>query len=115
MKKIAKPIGLILLVITLFSFQIIKTQLTVTVRNELGNTEEGVTVQLFEKEDDYKNETNFAAEATTDKKGMAKFKELKAISYYVIARKGDKDNAGGGEVTGRLEANRINKTTIVIQ
>jgi hypothetical protein len=46
---------------------------------------------------------------------LAKFKELKAISYYVIARKDDKDNSGGGEVTGRLEANRINKTTIVIQ
>jgi hypothetical protein len=99
----------------LLSFQIIKTQLTITVRNELGNTEEGVKVQLFEKEDDYKNETNVAAEAFTDKKGVAKFKDLRAISYYIIARKDDKDNSGGGEVTGRLEANRINKTTIVIQ
>jgi SPX domain protein involved in polyphosphate accumulation len=99
----------------MMSFQIIKTQLTITVRNELGNIEEGVKVQLFEREEDYKNETNVAAEAYTDKKGMAKFKELKAISYYVIARKDDKDNSGGGEVTGRLEANRINKTTIVIQ
>lgn len=115
MKTTFKYLGAFALVITLFSFQIIKTQLTVTVRNELGNTEEGVKVQLFEKEEDYKKETNIAAEAITDKKGNAKFKDLKAISYYVIARKDDKDNAGGGEVTGRLEANRINKTTIVIQ
>jgi uncharacterized protein (DUF2141 family) len=115
MKATLKFLGVSVLLVTLFSFQIIKTQLTITVRNELGNTEEGAKVQLFEREDDYKNETNVAAEAITDKKGMAKFKELKAISYYVIARKGDKDNAGGGEVTGRLEANRINKTTIVIQ
>jgi uncharacterized protein (DUF2141 family) len=115
MKKILTYFAALAFVITLFSFQIIKTQLTITVRNELGNTEEGVKVQLFEKEDDYKNETNVAAESFTDKKGMAKFKELKAISYYIIARKDDKDNSGGGEVTGRLEANRINKTTIVIQ
>lgn len=97
------------------SFQIIKTQLTVTVRNELGNTEEGVKVQLFETEDDYKTEKNVAAEAVTDKKGNAKFKELKAIPYFVIARKGDKDNSGGGEQIGKLEPNRINKSTLVIQ
>ena len=104
-----------LLLATLMSFQIIKTQLSVTIRNELGNTEEGVTVQLFENEQDYKDEKNVAAEGKTDKKGIVKFKDLKAISYYVIARTEDKDNSGGGEQTGRLEENRINKVTIVIQ
>ena len=97
------------------SFQIIKTQLTVTIRNELGNTEQGVSVQLFETEDDYKNETNVAAQGVTDAKGVVKLKELKAISYYVLAKKDDKDNFGGGEQTGKLEANRINKVTVVIQ
>jgi hypothetical protein len=97
------------------SFQIIKTQLSITVRNELGNTEEGVTVQLFETEQDYKDEKNIAAEGKTDAKGVVKLKDLKAISYYVIARKDDKDNSGGGEQTGRLEEKRINKVTIVIQ
>jgi uncharacterized protein (DUF2141 family) len=99
----------------LLSFQIIKTQLTVTVRNELGNTEEGATVMLFEREADYKSETNIAAQGVTDKKGVAKFKDLKAISYYIIVRKDDKDNAGGGEQTSKLEANKINKITVVIQ
>ena len=99
----------------LMSFQLIKTQLSVTIRNELGNTEEGVTVQLFEKEADYKEEKNVAAEGVTDKKGIVKFKDLKAISYYVIARKDDKDNSGGGEQTGKLEENRINKVNIIIQ
>lgn len=97
------------------SFQLIRTQLSVTIRNELGNTEEGVTVQLFETEDDYKTEKNVAAQGMTDKKGIVKFKDLKATSYYVIARKDDLDNAGGGEQTGKLEENRINKVTIVIQ
>lgn len=97
------------------SFQIIKTQLSVTIRNELGNTEEGVKVQLFETEEDYKAEKNVAAEGYTDKKGIVKFKDLKATSYYVIAAKDDRDNSGGGEQTGKLEENRINKVTIVIQ
>jgi hypothetical protein len=99
----------------LFGFQIIKTQLTLTVRNELGNTEAGVTVQLYETEEDYQAEKNPAAEGVTDAKGVVKFKELKAIAYYIIARKDDRDNSGGGEQTSKLEANRINKVTVVIQ
>jgi hypothetical protein len=100
---------------SLLSFQIIKTQLTVTVRDELGNTVEGAKVQLFEKEEDYTAEKNVAAEGVSDKKGILKLKDLKAISYFVIVRKDDKDNAGGGERTGKLEAKKINKVTIVIQ
>lgn len=96
-------------------FQIIKTTLAVTVRDELGNTVEGARVQLFEKEEDYTTEKNVAAEGVTDKKGALKLKDLKAIAYYVIVRKDDKDNAGGGEQTGKLEAKKINKVTIVIQ
>jgi hypothetical protein len=99
----------------LLSFQIIKTRLNITVRNELGNTEKGVKVMLYEKEEDYTKEVNVVAEGVTDDKGLVVFKELKAISYYVIARTEEKDNSGGGEQTGKLEANRINKVTIVIQ
>lgn len=97
------------------SFQIIKTQMVLTVRNELGNTEAGVTVQLYEKEDDYKAEKNAAAIGTTDDKGVVRFKDLKSISYFILARKDDKDNTGGGEQTGVLQAKRINKVTVVIQ
>ncbi len=105
----------ILFMMALVSFQIIKTQIAITIRNEVGNTEEGVKVMLFETEEDYTKETNVVAEDETDAKGVVKFRELKAASYYVIARKGDNDNSGGGEQTGKLEANRINKVTIVIQ
>lgn len=114
MKSVFKIIAAVSLLL-LMSFQVIKTQLSLTVRNELGNTEEGVKVQLFETEEDYKAETNVAAEGITDKKGVIKFKELKAISYFIIARKDDKDNSGGGEKIGKLEPNRINKSTVVIQ
>jgi hypothetical protein len=115
MKQSFKLLGAAAIVLVAMSFQIIKTQLAVTIRNELGNTEQGVSVQLFETEEDYKNETNVAAQGVTDAKGVVKLKELKAVSYYVLAKKDDKDNFGGGEQTGKLEANRINKVTVVIQ
>jgi hypothetical protein len=115
MKPTTKILIASLFMMTLLSFQLIKTQLTITVRNELGNLEEGAKVQLFLTEADYKTEKNVAAEGVTDKKGILKLKELKAISYYVIVRKDDKDNSGGGEQTGKLEANKINKVTIIIQ
>lgn len=111
----ANIISGICLVILLSGFQILKTSLHVTVRDELGNTVEGASVRLFETEDDYKAEKNVVAQGVTDKKGMVKFKDLKNISYYVLVRKDDKDNAGGGEMTGKLEDKRINKVTIVIQ
>ena len=95
--------------------QIVKTQIHITVRNDLGNTVEGVTVKLFESEKDYNEETNIAAEGVTDAKGIVRFKELKAISYFVMAEKDGQNNFGGGEVTGKLEEKKINKVTIVIQ
>ena len=39
--------------IVLSGFQLIKTTLNLTVRDEVGNTVEGATVQLFETEEDY--------------------------------------------------------------
>jgi hypothetical protein len=108
-------ITLVAFALILSSFQIIKTQLQITVRDEVGNTAEGVTVQLYENEEDYKAEKNPAGEAITTKKGVAKFKDMKAVSYFVLAKKGDVNNFGGGERTGILDAKKINKVTIVIQ
>ncbi|HYG03779.1 MAG TPA: carboxypeptidase-like regulatory domain-containing protein [Chryseosolibacter sp.] len=113
--KILTTTFLIAAILISFSFQIIKTSLNVTVRDELGNTVEGATVMLFEKEEDYTNETNIAAQGVTDKKGYVKIKELKSMPYYVIVRKDDKDNSGGGEKTEKLEAKKMNKVTIIIQ
>lgn len=107
----------ILLLFTLFmgSSQIVKTQLHMTVRNELGNTEEGVSVTLYATEVDYEKEQNPVQTGTTDAKGLVKFRELKAQEYFVLAQKGDLNNFGGGEKTGALVANRINKVNIIIQ
>ncbi len=115
MKKFAIVIVLLSISGLLSRAQIIKTSLTVTVRDELGNTVEGASVKLYEKEADYLAEKNDSGEGVTDAKGVVKFKNLKAIAYYVLARKGDKDNAGGGEQTGKLEEKKFNKVTLVIQ
>ena len=98
-----------------FSDDMLKTSLTVIVRDEVGNTVEGATIQLFEKEDDYKAEKNAVATEVTDEKGTAKFKDMKAIAFYALVKKGDKDNIGGGEQIGKLEEGKFNKVTIVIQ
>ena len=115
MKKSSIILIAIALMVVCSAFQIIKTSLGITVRDEVGNIVVGATVQLFEKEEDYIAEKNVAAEGATDDKGYIRFKELKNISYFVIVRKDDKDNSGGGERTGKLEEKKINKVTIVIQ
>lgn len=115
MKNLTKIIALFSVVALLSAFQIIKTQLTVTVRDDLGNIATGATVKLYETEDDYNKEENVASEGTTDEKGKAKFKDLKAIPYFLLVEKGDKNNFGGGEQTGKLEEKKINQVTVVIQ
>ena len=115
MTPIQKTICLFSLTLLLSSFQLIKTTLHITVRDELGNTVQDASVQLFETEEDYLKEENVVAQDSTDKRGIVRFKDLKPISYYVIIRHGDKDNSGGGERTAELEERRINKVTIVIQ
>ncbi len=115
MKTVARTLLLVVLVFPLFEAQIIKTTLTLTVRDELGNTVVEANVRLFETEANYTEEKNPVAEAFTDKKGVVKFKDLQAIPYWVIVRKGDMDNAGAGEQIGKLEANKINKATVIIR
>lgn len=115
MKKTAASFLLVLLALPLTEAQIIKTTLNLTVRDELGNTVEKASVALYETEADYTAEKNPAAAGVTDPKGVVKFKDLKAIPYYVIVRKGDLDNAGAGEQIGKLEANKINKATVIIR
>ncbi len=94
--------------------QIFNTSLTLTVRDDLGNIVEGADVKLFEKKEDYTKEVNQTEEGKTDKKGVLRFRKLKAISYFILVRKGDKDNSGGGAET-KLEDGKFNKATIIIQ
>ncbi len=115
MKAILKTLLAVALFIMASGFLLIKTQIVITIRDEVGNTVPDCKVILYEKEDDYNKEINPVMEGSTDDRGVVKFKDLKAISYFILARKDDKDNAGGGEQTGKLDANKFNKVTVVIQ
>jgi len=107
--------GLFALSFSTLSAQLIKTSLTLIVRDDTGNIVEKASVILYEKEDDYIKEINPVAEGLTDNKGVVRFKALKSISYFVLAKKADKDNSGGGELIGKLEDQKFNKATVVIQ
>jgi len=108
-------VGLSLMAFAPAETRLFKTSLTLIVRDDVGNTVAKAAVKLYEKEEDYLKEVNPAAEGDTDEKGVVKFKDLKAIPYYVLVRKDDKDNAGGGEQIGKLEEGKFNKATVVIQ
>jgi len=118
MKK-ASLLVIAVLVLSAFSIkeeQILKTSLKITVLNELGNIEDGVEVQLFTSDEDYRKEQNPVQKAVyTDKKGQVKFKGLKSKVYYILAKKGDKSNIGAGVSTDKLEEGKLNKVTIIIE
>ncbi|WP_323757403.1 carboxypeptidase regulatory-like domain-containing protein [Roseivirga sp.] len=95
--------------------QIFNTKLKITILDELGNIVEGAKVTIYKSEADYNAEINAVQEAQlTNNKGQVTFKKLDAIPYYVIARKGDMDNSGGGEVVSKLEKKKLNKANVVI-
>jgi len=117
MKKIflLSAVVVLTLVFTDAPAQLFNTSLTITVRDETGNVVDGAEVKLFKSEQDYMKEQNVVMEGTSDAKGLVKLKKMEALSYYVIVRKDDRDNSGGGEIIGKLEEGKFNKVTIVIQ
>ena len=122
MKRIVHRItGFNILMIACFllltsSTQLLPTNLRITVLNSLGNAEEGVTVTLYDTEDNYIEEKNPVQESQlTDAKGRVTFTKLQPKPYFVVARKGDLDNNGEGAETAPLQEGRMNKVNIVIQ
>ena len=92
-----------------------KTNLRITVRNELGNLESGATVAVYKSKEDFEKSVNPVALDKTDDKGIVTYEDMEAIVYYVTAEKGDRNNFGAGEKTEALTANRMNKMTIIIE
>ena len=99
---------------SLTSSQLLKTNLRITVRNELGNLESGATVAVYKTKEDYDKSANPVALDKTDSKGIVTYEGMEAIVYYVTAEKGDKNNFDAGEKTEVLTANKMNKMTIII-
>lgn len=96
--------------------QVISTGMRITVLSRLGNPVENAKVTVFETREDYENEENaIAGPAFTDAKGRVTFKNLGEKQYFVQAMKGDENNYGDAEQTGKLLKGKLNKFNIVIQ
>ncbi len=97
-------------------FKVFDTNLRITIQDDLGNTQEGAVVTLFDNNDDYRSSSNpVAGPIVTDKKGRVTFKELEAKIYYVYAAKEKMNNNMLGVKTDTLEEGKLNKIAIVIQ
>ncbi|MEO9964302.1 MAG: carboxypeptidase-like regulatory domain-containing protein [Reichenbachiella sp.] len=114
----------IIIILTAFMFgasayeyvgQILPTSLKVSVLDELGNPVQDAEVSLFDNEEDYRAETNPLAQKVTDKKGVAVFKKLDPVRYYILASFQDKNNIGSGVQTDSLVEGRINKVNTIIE
>ena len=95
--------------------QLLPTKLRVTVIDGLGNFVEGATVALYENEKDYLASENPVAVLKSDKKGRVMFKDLKTISYFIEAKKGDQTNDGEGVQTAVLSEGKVNRVNTVIE
>ena len=105
----------ILLITTGGYSQLFPTKLKITVINSLGNFEKDASVNLYTSLDDYRSNKNAVMTGKTDEKGRVKFKGLKAIVYFIDARKADKNNDGAGVETGPIDKGKVNKVNIVIE
>lgn len=95
--------------------QILSTKLKITVIDPLGNVVEDAKVMLFANKADYLKETNEVQPfKLTNAKGQVTFKKLDPKSYYILVKKGDMSNSGGGEIVDTLEKGKLNKANVVI-
>jgi hypothetical protein len=119
----SKQVSLVILFLLstgIFSFtqiqkQLIPTSLKIAIIDREGNFVEGAKVTLYASEEDYRNNKNPVKSAISDAKGNLWFKQLNAISYFIDARKGDKNNNGEGVQSESLTPDRINKINIIIE
>ena len=114
MKKIIGLVSLLVLGVVFTSMSFLKTQLQVSVLDDAGNFQVGAEVTLFQNAKDYESNKAAMKSQKTDKKGRTKFVGLDPVDYFILVKKGNKDNVLGGERTGSLTEGKINKVNIII-
>lgn len=96
--------------------QILPTGMRITVLNSVGSPVENAKVTIYKTSEDYESEENaIAGPAFTDEKGRVTFKNLEERMYFIQVIKGEENNYGEGEQSGKLKKGKINKFNIVIQ
>ena len=113
----------LLLMVLAFSFmgqpeshaQILSTKLKITVIDPIGNVVEDAKVTIYKNEADFIKEVNEVQKfKLTNNKGQVTFKKLDTVSYFILVRKGDMSNIGGGERVEALQKGKVNKVNVVI-
>ena len=95
--------------------QILSTKLKVTVIDPIGNVVEDAKVTIYKNEADFIKEVNEVQKfKLTNNKGQVTFKKLDTVSYFILVRKGDMSNIGGGERVEALQKGKVNKVNVVI-
>ena len=116
MKKYTLLFFSLLLASLVLGHQLIKTSIKFTIRDTLGNLVEGASVRLYATLEDYQNEENVLnEEAITNAKGEVIIRELESKAYFVWVEKDEMNNMGMANQTDTLQANRMNKLTIIIE
>ncbi len=114
MKKLSQFLILGMTFLAISSYTMLRTDIRINVRNELGTIESGVTVSLYKTKEHYEKSTGAVFTGITDVKGNVTFDGVEPISYYIGAEKGDRNNFGAGEKTEVLQEGKLNKMTIII-
>jgi len=114
MKKISIILSIVIVGALFSSASLLKTQLQVTVFDDIHNFQEGAVVKLYLTQKDYDADKPVMDAQKTDKKGRTKFVGLEPVNYFILVKKGNKDNVLNGERTGELVEGKINKVNIEI-
>lgn len=88
--------------------------LKIQVYDNLGKIADSCRVRVYTSKEDYEKEQNHVAEVYTKKNGICQVTGLCGKAYYINAVKGDKTNAGNGELTEVLEVDKLNKMKLII-
>lgn len=112
--KVFQNLAFCTLFLMLCSFDLIKTQLRITVFDDLGNVRKGAKVSLYEKEEDFNNNKPTYGPLQTDEKGKAFFIGVTNGPFIIEVVDGDYSNDFGGQKTDLLEQGKINKINIII-
>ncbi len=118
MRKLLLVIGLVSILMSTkpIDNELLKTQLIVTVLDDVGTIQEGATVKLYKTEEDYnKGENQVLETGITNAKGKTRFIGLEPIAYFMEVQSGKKDNSLGAEKTSVLVEGKINKVNVIVE
>lgn len=98
----------------LLSFQVLRTQLRVIVKDDSGKLRPGTEVTLFNSIEDFNKDKKAYDSIIADKKGRAVFNKVGKGPYYLEAKNGEFTNDFGNQLTDTLKEGAINKIEVII-